>query len=95
MKKSLVLVSVALLACYAVGLIARLAVYVSIYSLQIPAAISGVFASGLLLIVFSDYSRKPRFRVGSGPKVTRQMAKPTTASDIDPASAWAYTTFSA
>jgi len=95
MKKSFVLASLALLSCYVVGLVTRLAVYVSINALNVPAVISGIFASGLLLTVFTDYARKPRFRVGSGPKVTRQMARPTTSSEIDPASAWTYRTFSA
>ena len=95
MKKSFVLASLALLSCYAVGLITRLAVFVSINSLNVPAVIGGFFASGLLLTVFTDYARKPRFRVGGSQRAMRPMAKPTTSSDIDPATAWTYRTFSA
>lgn len=95
MKKSFVLASLALASCYAVGLITRLAVSISINSLNAPAVISGIFACGLLLTVFTDYARKPRFRVGGSHKATREMARPTTSSDIDPATAWTYRTFSA
>lgn len=95
MKKSFVLASLAVLSCYAVGLITRLTFFVSINSLNVPAVIGGIFACGLLLTVFSDYSRKPRFRAGSGPKVPRPAAKPASSPEMDPASAWTYRTFSA
>jgi hypothetical protein len=95
MKKSFVLASLALVSCYAVGLITRLAVSVSIDSLNVPAVLGGIFACGLLLTVFTDYTRKPRFRVGGSHKAMRETARPTTSSAIDPATAWTYRTFSA
>ena len=95
MKKSFVLASVALLVGCTVGLIARVAVFVSMNSLNLPAVIGGVVALGLLLTVFSDYAHQPRFRVGRGTKVTRPAARPATSPAMDPASAWTYTTLSA
>ena len=94
MKKSLLLATVALALGYAITLIARLTGY-TFNMLSVPAIVGGVFGCGLLLMAFSDYSRKPRFRVRAVRKATPQAAASATSSQVDAASAWTYTTLSA
>ena len=94
MKNSLVLVSVALVVFEAAVLVSRLAVNASANSLNIPAIFSGLFVSGVLLTAFSDYGRKPRFRIDRARKAARK-ASTAISSETDTVSGWTYSTFSA
>jgi hypothetical protein len=94
MKKSLTLATVVVALGYSLVLISRLAGFTSLNFFSFPALIGGVFSIGLLLMAFSDYSRKPRFRAGRTRQATRGVTTPATAPKIDPASAWTYMTIS-
>ena len=94
MKKKLTLATVVVALGYAGVLIFRQAGYTSFNFISFPALIGGAFIIGLLLLAFSDYSRKPRFRAGHTRQATRRVITPATSSKIDPASAWTYTTIS-
>ena len=95
MKKSFALATVAFVLGCAVALIARFAGFSFSNVLSPQAVIGGVFAGSLLLFAFSDYTRKPRFRAGGARQAKPQTATPTMSPELDPASAWTYTTISA
>ena len=87
MQKSFILATVSIGSVYAVAIIARFAGFTSF---DIPTIISGGFVCGLVLMAFSDYSRKPRFRFHQA----AQRATSTSPSG-DTVSGWTYTTVSA
>jgi hypothetical protein len=94
MKKSLLLAALVTVLAYAVPFVVGLASF-SFNVVHLPAIIAGIFACGLVLFAFQDYSRKPRFRGYSARKATRQIATPAPSSEVDAASLWTYTTLSA
>ena len=95
MNKSLVLVPVVFILAFAIVLVARLVVQTSVDVLNLPVLFGVLFGSGLLFLVFSDYSRKPRFRCNGRRNPSAPATTPAMSSDADAAAAWTYTTFSA
>jgi hypothetical protein len=79
----------------AIAAIAYLAVNSTLNASHACAAIASVFACGLILMAFSDYSYKPRFRLHRSRKATRCVPIPATSPQVDPACDWTYTTISA
>ena len=93
MKKSFVPTLVVLALAYM--LVVQVAVHASVSALNLPALVGILCGSSLLFLVFSDYSRKPRFRARGIPRASAVATTPTTSQEVEAASAWTYTTLSA
>ena len=79
----------------ALGLIAYLAGFTSLTADNASAAFGGVFSCGLVLMAFSDYSYKPRFRLHRNRPSAPQVASPAASPPANPVCDWTYTTLSA
>lgn len=95
MKKVLLVSCVVFALGYTIAIAAQSAGLISFTVFGLRVLIAGVIASGLVSLVFSDYSRRPRFRV----RRTGQLVEPldTVRDSIahQPSCDWTYTTRSA
>lgn len=91
MKTSLLLASVLFVVGCVVALGAHLAGLISFDLTTLPLLIGGSITSALLGQLFSDYSRRPRFRVRrTRPQQVGSAARPAAVSSA-PATLWTYT----
>lgn len=95
MKKALLAACVLFVLSYTVAIAAQSAGLISFSVLGLRVLIAGVIGSGLVSLVFSDYSRRPRFRVRRSGMTAGSLETPSDPIADHPACDWTYTTRSA
>ena len=92
MKKTLISASVVFAIGYTVAIAAQFAGFISFNLFGLPVLMGGALASGLVAFVFSDYSRRPSFRVRRPQDTKEERTVSARPAAEDPVTMWTYTT---
>ena len=92
MKTTLTVASVVFALGYAVAIAVQSAGLVSFNIFGLPVLIGGASASALVALAFSDYSRRPSFRVRKPRNTSAAPEMPANHVVEDPSVMWTYTT---